>query len=202
MSGHPASMGRSSALPAIGPKLDVQRPAQERVALDVAAIYEQHFDFVWRTARRLGVRGAHVDDVVQEVFVVVHRSAASFEGRSKLRTWLFAITRRVARDHFRSARRKPVELVGSEDPSDVTAKDPEAQVQALQGHRLLHALLDTLDADKREVFVMVELEQMSMPEIAETLEINLNTAYARLRAARIAFEQALARLRARQRGTP
>jgi RNA polymerase sigma-70 factor (ECF subfamily) len=195
-------MGRGSALPAIGPQLDVQRPAEERVALDVAAVYEQHFDFVWRTARRLGVRGAHVDDVVQEVFVVVHRSAAGFEGRSKLRTWLFAITRRVARDHFRSARRKPVELVGSDDPSDVTAKDPEAQVQALQGHRLLHALLDTLDADKREVFVMVELEQMSMPEIAETLEINLNTAYARLRAARVAFEQALARHRARQRGAP
>jgi RNA polymerase sigma-70 factor (ECF subfamily) len=195
-------MGRSGALPAVGPKLDVERPAQERAALDVAAVYEQHFDFVWRTARRLGVRGAQIDDVVQEVFVIVHRSAAGFEGRSKLRTWLFAITRRVARDHFRSARRKPVELVGSEDPSDVTGRDPEAQVQALQGHRLLHALLDALDADKREVFVMVELEQMSMPEIAETLEINLNTAYARLRAARAAFEQALARHRARQRSTP
>ena len=199
MTGHPPSMRGSSALPAIGEGLGALEAASPRVALDVAAVYQGHFDFVWRTAKRLGVQGAHVDDVVQEVFIVVHRRAAEFEGRSALRTWLFGITRRVVRDHFRTRQRKPLDFVGSDEPPDVHMPDAEARLQTRQGHALLHALLDTLDADKREVFVLAELEQLSMPEIAEALELNLNTAYARLRAARAGFEQALVRHRARQR---
>jgi len=57
--------------------------------------------------------------------------------------------------------------------------------------RLLHRILDRLDDDKRAVFVLAELEQMTAPEIAEALSVNLNTVYSRLRAARAAFEDAL-----------
>jgi RNA polymerase sigma-70 factor (ECF subfamily) len=194
-------MRGSRALPALGPELAVGEGIAP-AALDVAAVYQGHFDFVWRTAKRLGVQGAQVDDVVQEVFVVVHRRAPEFEGRSTLRTWLFGITRRVVRDHFRRATRKPVDLVGGAEPVDDGAPDAEAELARRQGHALLHSLLDQLDADKREVFVLSELEQMSMPEIAAALDLNVNTAYARMRAARSAFEQALARHRARERRAP
>lgn len=166
--------------------------------LDVVEVYERHFDFVWRTARRLGVESAQVDDVVQEVFMVVHRRAGEFEGRATLKTWLFGITRRVVANHFRTARRKPAEPYGQSEPHDARSADAEASLVAAEGNRLLHALLDELDPEKREVFVLAELEEMTGPELAQALGLNLNTAYARLRAARAAFEQALVRHRARQ----
>lgn len=165
-----------------------------------AEIYEESFDFVWRSARRLGVDQTQVDDVVQEVFLVVHRRLAEFEGRSALKTWLFGITRRVVGGYRRSARRKPTESLGERE---LPASDnPEQRCAALQGQALLHALLDELDTDKREVFVLSELEEMSGPEIAQALELNLNTMHARLRAARRDFEQALARHNARSRRSP
>jgi RNA polymerase sigma-70 factor (ECF subfamily) len=189
VSGHPESMRAGPARPDVG---------CEAHALTLAEVYETQFDFVWRSARRLGVASLHVDDVVQEVFLVVHRRLAEFEGRSALKTWLFGITRRVVRDHRRSARRKPAEPLGSLEPAD-QAGMADAQLSQRQETRALHALLDELDEDKREVFVLAELEQMSGPEIAEALDVNLNTVYARLRAARSAFEQAVVRHHARSR---
>ncbi|MBS2016674.1 MAG: sigma-70 family RNA polymerase sigma factor [Deltaproteobacteria bacterium] len=159
-------------------------------------VYREQFPFVWRSAKRLGVRDAALDDVVQEVFVVVHRRLADFEGRSSLKTWLFGITLRVVRDHRRAVqRRDPGPPV---DPDTLHASGgPAHDAEKAEAVRLLHAVLDDLHDERREVFVMAELEEMTMPEIAEALAINLNTAYARLRIARQEFEQSLARHRAR-----
>lgn len=172
-------------------------PQRTAVRLELDDVYREHFPFVWRSARRLGVREASLDDVVQEVFVIVHRRLGEFEGRSSIRTWLFGITLRVARDHRRAvARRSPD---GSVDPEDLQTSIPgpaEAMARTEAVH-VLHAVLDEMDDERREVFVMAELEQMAMPEIATTLGINVNTAYARLRAARQTFEEGVARHRAR-----
>lgn len=161
------------------------------------AIYEAHFDFVWRALRRLGVPDASTDDAVQDVFLVVHRKLADFEGRSTLKTWLFGIVLRVARDHRRHRQRK-----GQLEPLTAEIVDPGSTPIDLaskrEAWRILDRLLDTLDDDKREVFVLAEIEQLSVPEIAELLEQNLNTVYSRLRAARAAFEQALSRHHARE----
>lgn len=162
-----------------------------------AEIYEGYFDFVWRSARRLGVAEAHVDDAVQEIFMVVHRRAGDFEGRSSLKTWLFGITRHVARNHHRGQRRRPMELLGEREVAAGPSADPERRCAVLEGQALLHALLDELDDDKREVFVLAELEQMPGPEIARALDLNVHTMHARLRAARREFEEALARHTAR-----
>jgi RNA polymerase sigma-70 factor (ECF subfamily) len=174
----------------------------ERAELDFDDVYREHFTFVWRSVKRLGVRDAALDDVVQEVFVIVHRRLSAFEGRSALRTWLFGIALRVARDHRRSvARRNPKEAQGAEnvDPDTLrsTFSTPGESAEKAEAVRLLYTILDELDDERREIFVMAELEQMPMPEIARTLDLGVNTAYARLRAARISFEQALARHRAR-----
>jgi len=166
-------------------------------ALSFDDVYHAHFPFVWRSARRLGLRDASLDDAVQEVFVVVHRRLADFEGRSSLKTWLFGITLRVVRDHQRSARRRDTGPEVEPDTLRATGSGPAEHAEKAEAVRLLHALLDELDDEKREVFVMAELEQMPMPEIAVALGLNVNTSHARLRAARQDFEQALARHRAR-----
>lgn len=164
--------------------------------LDFDAIYRAHFAFVWRSARRLGVREGSLDDVVQEVFVVVHRRLASFEGRSSLKTWLFGITLRVVRDHRRSHRK--TDQAEELDPDALRASGgPSEDAEKAEAVRVLHEILDQMDDERREVFVMAELEQLTMPEVADALGINLNTAYARLRAARQSFEQGVARHRAR-----
>jgi RNA polymerase sigma-70 factor, ECF subfamily len=170
---------------------------QQARPLELDDVYREHFAFVWRSAKRLGVGEASLDDVVQEVFVIVHRRLAGFEGRSSIRTWLFGITLRVTRDHRRSAARKSPE--GTVDPDTLHAStlDPDQAFEKAEAVHLLYALLDELDEERREVFVMAELEGMTMPDIAATLGVNVNTAYARLRAARQTFESSLARRRAR-----
>lgn len=159
-------------------------------------VYRDHFALVWRSARRLGVGEASLDDVVQEVFVIVHRRLSEFEGRSSLRTWLFGITLRVARDHRRRAARRGADGSVDMDSLRGDAPGPGESLERAEAVRLLHALLDDLPDERRAIFVMAELEQMPMADIAETLGINVNTGYARLRAARQAFEAALARRRA------
>lgn len=161
-------------------------------------IYDEHFDFVWRSVRRLGVPDHQVDDAVQDVFVVVHRRLADFEGRSSMRTWLFGIALKVARSHRRRAARKGTEPLVQE-VVDHESLSPHEATARNEGLRLLHSLLDELDDDKRAVFVLAELEQMTAPEIAEALEVKLNTVYSRLRAARKNFDEALKRHQARTR---
>ena len=176
----------------------IAAPAERPVTgLQLDEVYRAELGFVWRSAKRLGVREAALDDVVQEVFVIVHRRLGDFEGRSALRTWLFGITLRVVRDHKRSVARKSPDAAVDPDTLRATSAGPSESMEKKEAVRLLHAILDEMDDERREVFVMAELEQMSMPDIAGALGVNVNTAYARLRAARQTFESALARSRAR-----
>jgi RNA polymerase sigma-70 factor, ECF subfamily len=168
------------------------------------AVYTEHFPFVWRSVRRLGVDPSAVDDVVQEIFLVVHRRLAEFEARASMKTWLFGIVLRVVRQHRRTLRRKPAQLGGAaamdsnlEELGDTYGQGPHERMAEREAVRALHAILDELDDEKREVFVLAELEQMTVPEIAEAVEANVNTVYSRLRAARREFDQAVVRHRAR-----
>ena len=162
------------------------------------AVYEAHFDFVWRSLRRLGIDTAHIDDAVQDVFVVVHRRLGEFEGRSTMKTWLFGIALRVASLHRRTAARRPTEPLVDDPPDEAGHSTADALSEAAEAARLVHRLLDCLDGDRRAVFVLAELEQMTAPEIAAALGVNLNTVYSRLRLARRDFDAALARYRARR----
>jgi RNA polymerase sigma-70 factor (ECF subfamily) len=164
------------------------------------SVYDGYVDYVWRTVCRLGVRGAAVDDVTQEVFVVVHRKLGEFEGRASLKTWLFQIARRAVHDYRRTLARKGLPE-GSGAEVDAIAADPragpDASASRSQAVRLLYELLDKLDDEKREVFILADIEQLPAPEIAWALGIKPNTVYSRLRLAREAFNVALARHRAR-----
>ena len=167
---------------------------------DLARIYQEHFDFVWRSARRLGVPDSAVDDVVQEVFIVVHRQLASFEGRSSMKTWLFGILRNLVLRQRRSWARRGREQALEESEVEAGEAGADEQLAESQARQVLHALLAQLDDDKRAVFVLADLEQLSAPEIAEATGLKLNTVYSRLRLARAEMERALERHRARERG--
>lgn len=165
-------------------------------------VYDQYFEFVWRVARRLGVAPDAIDDVVQETFLVVHRRLS--EGRSSsLRTWVYGITAHMVRNHRRSLRRKSPHVIGAPgpDPDAVESRvdGPEVSAQKAEAARTLHKILESLDEEKREVFVLMELEQLTANEVAEALDVKVNTVYSRLRLARESFEASIERLHARDR---
>jgi len=170
---------------------------------DFDSVYEANLDFVWRAVRRMGVRAADADDVVQEVFVIVHRRLAEFEGRAQIKTWVFKILVHVVRHYWRTHQRKPGDQA-TEEPADMQAltadheQGPAATLERVEALRILDRLLATLDEDKREVFVLAEIEQMTAAQIAEIVEANVNTVASRLRTARQEFEKALLRFRAHE----
>jgi RNA polymerase sigma-70 factor (ECF subfamily) len=159
-------------------------------AVPIAALYREHFQFIWRSLRRLGVRPSSVDDAVQDVFLVAHRKLADFEARSSHRVWLFAIAIRVAAEH----RRRDGRLKLDENAA-ATLWHHDNRAELRGRVQLLDQLLETLSDAQREVFVMSEVEGFSVPEIAEATGEKLNTVYSRLRLGRSRFERALARHR-------
>jgi RNA polymerase sigma-70 factor (ECF subfamily) len=180
-------------------------------ALQVEDVYDAHADYVFRSLRRLGVPESLLKDALQDVFVVVHRRLAEFHAADQagahVKRWLFVIAARVAANHRRSLRRRWSRFFG-DPPLDLDAvaagraEEPLELAEHAERVRIFYALLESLDDDKRTVFVLAELEQMSVPEIAITLGVNVNTAHARLRAGRKRFEAALQRFEARTRRGP
>jgi RNA polymerase sigma-70 factor (ECF subfamily) len=158
------------------------------------SVYAENFDFVWRNLRRLGVADSGLRDAAQEVFIVVHRRLGEFVPHGSLRAWLYSILRRVAsaqkRQHRRSTSAAPED---AELLADETRPDPELYAVREESLRQLLQLLDDLDDDKRDVLVLVDLEGMSVPEACSALQVNQNTLYSRLRAARMQMRQLFAR---------
>lgn len=170
-----------------------QRPLP---AANFREVYDTHFDFVWRVAANRGVPSSALDDVVQEVFIVVHRKLASFESRSSLRTWIAGIVRRVVADYRakrgnRAAGDQSLEVEPSVEQASFETLERKAAVE------LLDNLLAKMSEEQREVFVLHEIEQMRCSEIAELTGANENTVWTRLRAARRVFEDGVVRQRAR-----
>jgi RNA polymerase sigma-70 factor, ECF subfamily len=178
-------------------------PAKPQATPAFDAVYAAEFAFVWRNLRRLGVEEAALRDAAQDVFVVVHRRLGDFEGKAPLRSWIYSIVTRIARQYRRTRVRK--ELRDVEDPERIpdsslpTPEDSAARGQAL---RLLVLLLETLDDDKREALVLCDLEGMTVPEVAAAVGSNVNTVYSRVRAARQQLRELLARHNARDARKP
>jgi len=163
-------------------------------------VYREHFRFVWRSLRRLGVPESDVADSAQDVFLVVHRRLDEFEGRSKMTTWLFGIALRVARDRRRLAHnRRRSDDDGFLDEAPDETVDVAGDAERRQGLRQLELLLDALPLEQRAVFTLFEMEGLGGEAIAEMLEIPIGTVHSRLRLAREAFERNLKRLQARDR---
>ncbi len=207
---HPSgSLLHRSALPEVAispveasPPADREGPSRPRDGEDFLAVYDAYVDFVWRTARRLGVDLGSLDDVVQETFVVIHRRLGEEQIRS-LRGWIYGIAVAVVRNHRRTLQRKSPHLGRGADTSmsidDLAdgSKGPFDMAREAEANRVLHELLGKLDDDKREVFVLIELEELSVRDVSEALGVNPNTVSSRLRLARAELEEAARRYRAR-----
>lgn len=161
-------------------------------------IFRTYSGFVWRVLLRLGVAEADVEDVAQEVFMGVHRNLARFEGRCSLRTWVYGICHRRAVDYRRRAYVRR-EVATDEPPELVTEATQERGLDVKHARDRLQQVLDSLDEDKRAVFVLFEIEQLPMDEVAEVVGCPLQTAYSRLYAARRKLDAAAARWRAQRR---
>lgn len=158
-------------------------------APSVAEVFQQEAAYVARVLRYFGVPDAELADVCQEVFVVVHRKLAEFEGRSALRTWLFRICQRTASDYRKRAHvRREVPVP---EPREGLHEDGEASNERAALRRQLLELLEQLDEDKRVVFVLFEIEGLDMKEVAQIVGCPLQTAYSRLHAARRLLKEAL-----------
>ncbi len=155
-------------------------------------IFEENATYVWRVLRRLGVHDADVEDVCQEVFLVVHRKLDTYDGSSALRTWLYGICLRLASEYRRRPHRRREEIAAVV-PEQIVASSQDESLDQLRALARLDAALDKLDDEKRAVFVLYEIEQLTMAEIAQAAGCPLQTAYSRLRAARAQVEAEMRR---------
>ena len=165
---------------------------------DFLTIYRSEFPYVWKTLRRLGAPAQDIEDLTHDLFVVVHRHLSQYDPARPLRPWLFGIAVRVVADFRRSARNVR-EVLGVTTEAVDGAPTPHERMEATEARAVLMMALDGLDLDRRAVFVMHELDEVSMPEIADALDLPLNTAYSRLRLARADVAEAIRRFRARER---
>ncbi|MFM2416306.1 MAG: hypothetical protein RL385_1029 [Pseudomonadota bacterium] len=180
-----------------GRRLEVAMERREPPYLDepkatvpLRAVFDQQAAFVCRTLRRHGVREADLDDMLQEVFLVVHRNLNEYVDRGRMRAWLYSICTRVAHGQRRKVvrRREAPEI---EDTERDVAPTQHQHVEDQQALRLGYQLLEALPPQEREVFVLYEVEDMTMSEIAQVMGCPLQTGYSRLNRAR---ERILAQL--------
>lgn len=174
----------------------LQQDNEEHIRTPADA-YEAYFEVAWRNLRRLGITHAMVEDAVQDVFLVVHRRWDDFRHHSTVRTWVIGICLLVARD-YRRKRLRAAQNQELESNDAISMETPVATVERVEATRILMTLLDGLDEQCRTVFVLVELEELSMTEAAEAIGIPVSTAYKRLANARRQFERAIIRKKAHE----
>jgi RNA polymerase sigma-70 factor (ECF subfamily) len=168
---------------------------------DFRTIFEQEFDYVWSTLRRLGVAERDLEDVVHETFLRIHAKLHECDTTTSLRPWLFAFAFRMASDYRRLARNR-MEVIGVDPEIAESGQAPDAEAERRESLALVSRALDALDEHRRAVFVLHELEERPIPEVAAILSIPLNTAYSRLRLAREEFSAAFTRVLEKKPGRP
>jgi RNA polymerase sigma-70 factor, ECF subfamily len=166
------------------------------VTFDV--VYARHAGFVFRVLKGMGVAERSLEDAVQDVFVVVHRRLPEFDGRHKVRTWLFEITFRIACEYRRKQQRTRDH---SELPEGLhsAGASPADQLEQREVVLAVARTLDKLDDHKRATLMLADIEELTVPEIAELTQTPANTVYTRLRRARQEFQEAWSHVRRRDR---
>ncbi|MEZ4297168.1 MAG: sigma-70 family RNA polymerase sigma factor [Polyangiaceae bacterium] len=182
---------------ALSETADLEEGLRERerpFVLDGAALralQEEHFEFLWRSLRRLGVPESDVDDAVQQVFLVAARRVIQPGAE---RSFLFSTALRVASHARRTLRRRRESGDAVPEQTDATPS-PEELLDQRRARALLDDVLEALPMDVRAVFILFELEEMTVVEIAQVLGIPTGTAASRLRRGREMFHEAVARVR-------
>ena len=161
-------------------------------------IYSEHFDHVWHTLRRLGIRHADLSDKVHDVFLVVHRRLCDFDTSRTVRPWLTGIAYRVAADERRLAKNRREVISDKVDLERHATESPEALTARSEARELISAGLERLPIDQRVVVIMSDIDGLGGPEIADALGVPQNTVYSRLRLGRKKFASAIRALSRRE----
>jgi RNA polymerase sigma-70 factor (ECF subfamily) len=155
--------------------------------VDFDALYREQKGRVLGTVRSVLGPSDEIEDVVQLVFIEVHRSLRAFEGRAKLSTWVYRIAVNVALQHIRRKKRRRWLMLGAtgdEGERLSTGGRPELRLEDRELLERVYAAADRLSEKKRTVWVLHELQGLSPSEVSEVLEIPMNTVRSRLLAAR------------------
>jgi RNA polymerase sigma-70 factor, ECF subfamily len=156
-------------------------------------VYREHFDYVYRVARRLGGSLVDAEDAAQEVFFIVGRKLHTFDGSSLITTWLYGITLNVVRALRRRAQVRRLFELSDDDEHDL-AVEPRDPMDVIDAHRIAYTILDKMSAPKREAFILAEFEGLRCEEIAELVGAKTETIWSRLHYARKEFAERLAAL--------
>jgi RNA polymerase sigma-70 factor (ECF subfamily) len=168
-------------------------------SLRFRALVDAHFAFIWRYLRGLGVLEAHADDASQHVFLVVLQKLDAIAPGSE-RSFLIGTALGVAANARRAQSRQRDMLIDAPIFEHRDERpDPEEQAQSKEAVTLLDQFLSSLSDDLRDVFILFELEGMTMAEIAESTGTAPGTVASRLRRAREEFQAAAKRLQATTR---
>jgi RNA polymerase sigma-70 factor (ECF subfamily) len=196
------SSSRQTSPVEVSPDVEVDRRGTRAgpPALDFRTIFELEAAYVARTLRRLGVDAADVEDMAHEVFLAVHRQLGDYDPRRPLKPWLFGFAFRIA-SHYRRRSSRPARPAEADAEIADPATPVDEELERAERRQLVLDALEGIELGRRAVFVMVELDGIAAPAIAETLGIPLPTVHSRLRLARQDFAKSVQRLRAR-RGTP
>lgn len=192
--GHGAVVSRESLLSREDAP-DISAPSRE---VRIERLVGLHFDFVWQLLRRLGLSPSDADDAAQQVFMILARRLDDLEpGRE--RAFLYGTTRRVLSNLRRAVKRRSEtdDVILGEASSG--ASPPDELLAAARDRAFLDELLAALPDELRRVFVLAELEELAVPEIATLEGIPVGTAASRLRRARAVFRDVLAAAHAQKR---
>jgi RNA polymerase sigma-70 factor, ECF subfamily len=157
---------------------------------DLDQVFAAHAGYVGLSLRRLGIPERDLEDVVHDVFLVVHRHLHDYDPARPILPWLFGIAVRVSLAYRRRAGFQREDI-----RADVHATDPgptpDERVDGERSRRLVLAALEKLGHERRAVLVMHDIDGHSMTDIARALHVPLNTGYSRLRLARADFVRAV-----------
>ena len=162
-------------------------------APDPEALYDAEIEYVWNSLRRLGIPPRDRDDLSHDVFLAAFRRLDSFDPTRPLRPWLFGIALRVAARYRELARhvREVSTLHEAEDPLG----GPELAYQRTEAQRFVERCLQAVELNRRAVFILHDIDEHPIPEVARALDLPVNTAYSRLRLARAEFTAEAHRLK-------
>lgn len=181
---------------------DAGSAAQSMKRVPLEEVVQAHLPTVWRVLRRAGVAEADCDDLCQDVFCIYARKERSVSPGAE-RSFAMGIALRKAADYRKARDRRPWSVAADGQPEGTCpSPDPEAAAAHRQELARLDAALAEMKDEYRVVFVLVELEQMTLGEAATALGISLGTVSSRLHRGRERFLSAVRRARLEEEGNP
>jgi RNA polymerase sigma-70 factor (ECF subfamily) len=146
-----------------------------------------HLKCVWRMLRRHGVSDMDADDAAQRVFLVLSRKLDGVEPGHEL-PYLLRTAVFVASETRRAQRRRRESPMAPPDIAAPAWHAPDAILEHREALEAIDAILEHMDESLRTVFVLHEIEELTMAQIAETLQVPPGTVASRLRRARSEFQ--------------